>query len=326
MTFDPLQAVKEDVVRSLQSRFELLSEDLRQSSSDEEVKELEIGKNTTTVIKLYIGSVTLDMFAGTFCLVCQSRLHLRSVDRVSSWAQEYYFVPRNCLPMQTWVTRRHTWEVSTEKAMLLCDITTEWLIIRYSLGWADIYKFCPLFLDPLCCVHQSLCISMHIRMLHCQWFSLLLDGILCQLDKANTVHDTRNWTKNASPSRESLKNRETDISRSTNLPHEICKTFWALLMLLGSRGIGILDPRFIIKWHVRCSTRGISFRVLPQVTLARHCPFSRVVYCRQWYFWKFCGLMNFNAHFTCSSMFRFHADSSELYHKFYVHFLQHPQL
>ncbi len=40
--------------------------------------------------------------------------------------------------------------------------------------------------------------------------------------------------KNASPSRESLENRGTDISRSTNLPREIYETFLALLMLLGA--------------------------------------------------------------------------------------------
>ena len=40
-----------------------------------------------------------------------------------------------------------------------------------------------------------------------------------------TVHNTTNWTKNASPSRESLKNGRTDISQSTNLPREICETF-----------------------------------------------------------------------------------------------------
>ncbi len=79
--------------------------------------------------------------------------------------------------------------------------------------------------------------------------------------------------KKVSPSHESLKNCGTDISRSTNLLHKICETFWALLMLLGSRGIGILDPQFMML-HARHFSR-----VLPRVTLARHCPFSHVVYC-----------------------------------------------
>ncbi|XP_072017946.1 protein odr-4 homolog [Amphiura filiformis] len=43
---EAIHAVKADVVRSLQSRFELLSEDLRQSSSEKEVKELEIAPPT----------------------------------------------------------------------------------------------------------------------------------------------------------------------------------------------------------------------------------------------------------------------------------------
>ncbi|XP_071802072.1 protein odr-4 homolog [Asterias amurensis] len=38
---DAIQAVKEDVIRSLQARLELLSDELRQSSSEEEVKEVE---------------------------------------------------------------------------------------------------------------------------------------------------------------------------------------------------------------------------------------------------------------------------------------------
>ena len=54
-----------------------------------------------------------------------------------------------------------------------------------------------------------------------------LDKHINELPKmcVNTVLDTRNWTKHASPSRESLENRGTDISRSTNLPREICETF-----------------------------------------------------------------------------------------------------
>ncbi len=42
------------------------------------------------------------------------------------------------------------------------------------------------------------------------------------------------------------------------LPREICEIFWALLIVLGSRGIGILNPRFIIEWHARCFAWGIS--------------------------------------------------------------------
>lgn len=39
-----LQVIKEDIERSLRVRFDLLGEELRQSSGDEEVKELETGR------------------------------------------------------------------------------------------------------------------------------------------------------------------------------------------------------------------------------------------------------------------------------------------
>ena len=66
----------------------------------------------------------------------------------------------------------------------------------------------------------------------------------------HTVHDMWNWTK-------SLGKPQDRYFTVNYLPREICETFWALLMVLGSRGIGILDPRFIIEWHVRCSVWGI---------------------------------------------------------------------
>ena len=42
--------MKEDVIRSLQARLELLSDELRQSSSEEEVKEVETGKKEVCII------------------------------------------------------------------------------------------------------------------------------------------------------------------------------------------------------------------------------------------------------------------------------------
>ncbi len=40
-------------------------------------------------------------------------------------------------------------------------------------------------------------------------------SVLCTSKLVCIIHDTRNWTKNVSPSRKSLKNGGTDISRST---------------------------------------------------------------------------------------------------------------
>ncbi len=59
----------------------------------------------------------------------------------------------------------------------------------------------------------------------------------------STLHDTWNWTKNASTSRESLETRRTNISVSRN---SHVGQFWALLMVFGSP-----------EGHARCSTRGI---------------------------------------------------------------------
>ena len=39
--------MKEDIIRSLQARLELLSDELRQSSTEEEVKEVDTGKKVT---------------------------------------------------------------------------------------------------------------------------------------------------------------------------------------------------------------------------------------------------------------------------------------
>ena len=85
-----------------------------------------------------------------------------------------------------------------------------------------------------------------------------------QKNLCSTVHNTWNWTKNASTSRESRETRGTNISVSWN---SRAGHFWALLMVFASRG-----TREVL--HTRHFSRN-----LPRVTLAWHCPFSCVVYC-----------------------------------------------
>ncbi len=60
--------------------------------------------------------------------------------------------------------------------------------------------------------------------------------------------------------RESLKNRGRDISQSTICLAKFARHFelcWYYLVDT-TRGLGILDQWFIIRWHARCSTRNIS--------------------------------------------------------------------
>ena len=74
----------------------------------------------------------------------------------------------------------------------------------------------------------------------------------------STVHDT--W--NCMDKKPRMTSSETkDISQWIYyLPRKICETFWALLIVLGYRGIYSTCGLFI-EWHAICSTRGISCEI-----------------------------------------------------------------
>ena len=149
----------------------------------------------------------------------------------------------------------------------------------YSTPWVSSWKVTYLVCDSPCNPFHQYADSMLLLVVLCtvpfQYAKLFkyLPHVLCILSAYVLITSKVDWTElmtvdystwhvKLDKKRESLvwvPRKPRDRHFKVNyLPREICETFWALLMVLGSRGIGILDPRFIIEWHARCSAWGIS--------------------------------------------------------------------
>ncbi len=81
-------------------------------------------------------------------------------------------------------------------------------------------------------------------------------AIYYKLSSWSTIPHCGQYTTRKPGQKTRVPRKPWDIFAVNCLPREICETFWALLILIGSKDI--LDPRFVIEWHARCSAWGIS--------------------------------------------------------------------